>query len=174
MKGNQKTIAMYAVVIVLLLFLAYFIQNDTRRVDGTSMLPTLEGGDLVIIQGVPYSSIHVGDIIVYNDQCSSQGESVIHRVVAINSGGFTTMGDNNPGTDQALNIAVSEITPNCYVGKVIFVIPYVEIIAYMIDNQQLPSWFNYVPAALILVVAVYLLLGQNEREEPEESAPKKD
>jgi len=165
LKTGHKTIAVYAVVIVLLVFLAYFVQNDTRRVDGISMLPTLEGGDLVVIQNVPFDSIHIGDIIVYNNLCSTQGESVIHRVVAINGNGFITKGDNNPFTDQQSSIAVSEITPDCLVGKVVFVVPYVEYLAYLIDQQQLPPWFNYLPAVLVLIIAVYLLLGGDDEEE---------
>lgn len=164
MKLGTKSVAAYAIAIVLLALLAYFVQTDTRRVDGISMLPTLEGGDLVIIQGVPISDVHVGDIIVYNGICSASGESVIHRVVAVQSDGLITKGDNNPLPDQNpfARIAISPITADCLVGKVVLVVPYVELIAYYIDQQQLPTWFSYLPAALILLIVAYLVLGEED------------
>jgi signal peptidase I len=167
MKLLSKSTGGYIAAIVILILVAYFIQTDTRRVDGTSMLPTLQGGDLVVVQPVAFNDLKVGDIIVYNDLCSTQGESVIHRVVKIESAGLITQGDNNPGTDQASQIAVGPITSQCVVGKVVFVVPYVELVAYWIDQHQLPPWFSYVPVALILAIVVYLLLGDKPSEKTE-------
>src|SRR5579863_1562346 len=126
MRLASKSLVGYVIAIAVLLVLAYFVQTDTRRVDGISMLPTLEGGDLVVIQSVPFDQVHVGDIIVYNGLCSYSGDSVIHRVIAILPGGLETKGDNNYANDQQGQIATSLITPPCLVGKVVFVVPYVE------------------------------------------------
>ncbi len=166
---SKSTVA-YVAAFALLLFWAYFVQADTRRVDGYSMLPTLEGGDLVVIQGASISDVHVGDIIVYNGLCSSGGESVVHRVVQITSGGLITKGDNNPNTDQSplSNIAVSPITQQCLEGKVVFVIPYVELLAYYIDQNNLPQWFNYLPSILILIVVFASLMSEEKEDEEEE------
>lgn len=161
----SRSTIIYVSVIVVLLFWAYFVQSDTRRVDGHSMLPTLEGGDLVVIQNVPISDIQVGNIIVYNGLCSTGGESVVHRVVNITKAGLITKGDNNPGTDQALNIASGPITQQCLEGKVVFIIPYVELLAYYVDAHDLPQWFNYIPSLVILLVVVASLLLQPERKE---------
>jgi signal peptidase len=167
----SKGTAVYVAAFALLLFWAYFVQADTRRVDGHSMLPTLEGGDLVVIQNVQLSDVHVGDVIVYNGLCSSQGESVVHRVIQITASGLITKGDNNPGPDQGTSgIAISPITEQCLEGKVVFVIPYVELLAYYIDQNGLPQWFNYLPSVLILIVVVISILGE-ESEEEEEKAP---
>ncbi|MDG6987659.1 MAG: signal peptidase I, partial [Nitrososphaerota archaeon] len=95
MKVASKSTVIYVAAVVLLLFWAYFVQTDTRQVLGHSMLPTLEGGDLVVLQSVPISQVHVGNIIVYDGSCSAFGISVVHRVVAITSGGLITKGDNN-------------------------------------------------------------------------------
>ena len=168
MKVASKSTAIYVAAVILLLFWAYFVQTDTRRVDGHSMLPTLEGGDLVVLQSVPISDIHVGNIIVYDGSCSALGISVVHRVVAITPAGLITKGDNNPGTDQSLGIASSPITQNCLVGKVIFVIPYVELLAYYVDTYGLPQWLNYLPSILIILIVVGSLLMQPE-EDPEEA-----
>ncbi|MDG6981161.1 MAG: signal peptidase I [Nitrososphaerota archaeon] len=166
MKVASKGTAVYVIAFAILIFWAFFVQTDTRRVDGHSMLPTLEGGDLVVIQGVPISQVQVGNIIVYNGLCSSGGESVVHRVVAITSQGLITEGDNNPSTDQASGIAMSPITQQCLEGKVVFVIPYVELLAYYVDAYGLPQWFNYLPSIIILLIVVAsLALQKEERKE---------
>lgn len=176
MKMASKSIAVYAVAFAVLLLWAYFVQSDTRRVDGTSMLPTLEGGDLVVIQSVSLSDVHVGNIIVYGGVCSALGESVIHRVVNITAAGLITKGDNNPGTDQALNIATRPITQQCLEGKVDFVIPYVELIAFYVDTYRLPQWYNYIPSMVILLLVVISFSlgtddGESEKKSGEEKPP---
>jgi signal peptidase len=155
----------YVVAFALLLSWAFFVQADTRRVDGYSMLPTLEGGDLVVIQNVPISQIHVGDIIVYNGLCSALGESVVHRVVNITAAGLITKGDNNPANDQVSGIAISPITPQCLEGKVIYVIPYVELLAYYIDSNGLPQWLNYIPSIIILMIVIISIMVEDKEIE---------
>ena len=164
--AGARTIAFAAAFIIFLVVFAFALTTYSRRVDGTSMLPTLVEGDLVVIESVPASSIHLGDIIVYGAPCSAivvDGVSapVIHRVVANNSFGFITEGDNNGYTDQSVGIARSEITPNCIQGKVVFVVPYIERIA------SLPDGLNYIIAALIIIIVVgYEVLGSRKRTEP--------
>ncbi len=161
----------YVAAFVLLLFWAYFVQADTRRVDGFSMLPTLEGGDLVVIQNVPIDQIHVGDIIVYSGLCSTMGESVVHRVIETTGTGLITKGDNNPQPDQYLHqIATGPITQQCLEGKVVYVIPYVELLAYEIDANGLPQWFNYIPSILILIAVMISVLGQGEERKDRQPA----
>ncbi len=167
----SRTTYVYVAAFALLLFWAYFVQSQTRRVDGFSMLPTLEGGDLVVIQNVPVDQVHVGDIIVYSGLCSTGGESVVHRVIQISSGGLITKGDNNPEPDQYMHeIANGPITQQCLEGKVVFVIPYVELLAYEIDANGLPQWFNYIPSIFILVIVMVSLMGEDEEEEEEKPA----
>jgi signal peptidase I len=168
MKFVSRGTLLYVIALALLVSWAYFVQVDTRRVDGTSMLPTLEGGDLVVIQGVQMSEIHVGDIIVYNSLCSTTDQSVIHRVVNITSNGLVTKGDNNPRNDLVSNISVSPITQRCLEGKVVFAIPYVELLAYYIDANRLPQWLNYLPSILILIIVIVSILGEEKKEDMEE------
>jgi signal peptidase I len=167
----SRTTYVYVAILALLLVWAYFVETDTRRVDGTSMLPTLEPGDLVVIQSLSITQVHVGDIIVYNPPCSENGFSVIHRVIQNTTSGLITKGDNNPVSDQFQHeIASGPITQGCLVGKVVFVIPYVEwLVTYM------PGWFSYVPTIVILVIVLILLLREEEGDDEEEkaSAPNK-
>jgi len=170
---SKSTVA-YVAIVAVLLFWAYFVQADTRRVDGFSMLPTLEGGDLVVIQGVPISNVHVGDSVVYDGVCSAVGESVVHRVVNITTGGgLITKGDNNERSDQDSGIALTPITSQCLVGKVVFVIPYVELLAYYVDSNGLPQWVNYLPSIIILIVVMISILyeGDEDKEKGSGNAP---
>jgi len=160
----SKGTAVYVAAFVLLLTWAFFVQADTRRVDGHSMLPTLEGGDLLVIQNVPISQVHVGDIIVYNSLCSTEGLSVVHRVVDVTSSGLITKGDNNKQNDIMSNIASGPITQQCLEGKVVFVIPYVEQLAFYIDQNGLPQWLNYIPSILILIVVIASIMTEGEDE----------
>ena len=163
----SRSTYLYVGAFALLIFWAYFVQADTRRVDGFSMLPTLEGGDLVVIQNVPIDQVHLGDIVVYNGLCSSTGLSVIHRVVNITGAGLITKGDNNNYSDQSprAEIARSPITQQCLEGKVVFVIPYVELLAYEVDANGLPQWLNYIPSIVILVIVMLSVLGEKDEED---------
>lgn len=167
MRSLRPLLRALAYVLVLSLIVgsfAYITLVFARKVTGTSMYPTLEEGDMVVVVGVPYSKIQVGEIVVYDPPCSLTGNSVIHRVVGIEVGGLVTKGDNNRYTDQEGGIAAGPVTAACLEGEVVFVVPYVEKLAF------LPYGANYIVAALILVVLVLseLYAGRRERvgEEP--------
>ena len=165
--GRNTSIYAVALVVFLVVF-AFLLLTYTRRVDGRSMRPTFEEGDLVVIQPAGFSSVVVGDVIVYGPPCASNQLSVIHRVVDMRSGGFITRGDNsvtNQGTDQDLGIASSPIHEECLVGRVVFVIPYVELVA------SLPYGLNYAIALVIFLLIVAMELnarrGKADLEVPE-------
>ena len=112
-----------------------------------SMVPTLQVGDLVIAQSVPFSSIHVGQVIIYvqplgNGACA--GLTIVHRVVAITSGGLMTQGDDratNPQTDPW-----DPIPAQCVRGVVVLAVPYLGLISMLI-----PYPWNYALVGLILI-----------------------
>jgi signal peptidase I len=164
---GSKT-AVYAVVFVaFIVIFAYLLLTYTRRVENVSMLPTLEPGDLVIIQPVRMADVHIGDIIIYDKPCSAQGESVIHRVVGgTPSTGFLTQGDDrktNTATDQSIGIAKGPITQACLVGKVVFVIPYIERLA------SLPYGLNYAIAGLIFLIIVATEIANRSAKEEQQA-----
>lgn len=82
-------------------------------VEGRSMEPLLQTGDLVFVIKASPDDIHVGDVIVYK---RPNGEYVIHRVIKVIGNGdsmlIVTKGDNNPVPDG--NIPVDWVA-----GKVI-------------------------------------------------------
>jgi signal peptidase I len=157
-KRKHSTTLYLGVLAILLVAFALFILLFTRRVSGVSMRPTLEEGDLVAIENVPISQVHVGDIIVFNSPyfggCSDF--TIIHRVVQIASdGGLITQGDNratNPGPDEAQGGPY--VTQQCLVGKVVFVLPYFERIA-----ELFPYPTNYLLALLIVFYVIYSEFG---------------
>jgi len=107
---------------------------------GASMSPTLEVGDLVIIQGVPASSIQVQDIIVFDPP---QGVRTIHRVIRIQTlqNGtiqFTTKGD-------AVDREDPWISEQYVHGRVIYRIPY---LGYLILDPTI----TIIVAVIILII----------------------
>ncbi|MDA4124612.1 MAG: signal peptidase I [Thaumarchaeota archaeon] len=163
---GRRTSAYITGFVIFILAFAYLELAYARRVDSTSMLPTLEPGDLVVVQHVSISDVRVGDIIIYDPPCSATGYTVIHRVVQIQNTGLITKGDNNPGTDQFLGIATSPITQDCLSGKVVFVVPYIERLA------TLPFGTNYILAILIIFAVLYSELSSRGRDKSEEDNEK--
>jgi signal peptidase len=115
-----------------------------------SMSPTLEVGDLVIVQGAPASEIKEGEIIVFN----APGEDgyTIHRVIskeplANGTFRFRTKGDANPDED------LDWVPEQNVQGRVLYRIPYI-------------GWLEIdpaIPIILIAVIAVIIILWPESR-----------
>ena len=104
-----------------LLFLSPIMVNPVAFTG--SMEPNLKGGDILIIdESVDESDLEVGDIIKYESQAISPGDSIVHRITA-DFDGFETRGDNRYATDQQLPNSEPRITNDNLEGKVIYVIP---------------------------------------------------
>jgi signal peptidase I len=166
----------YAVLILLVVAGASYLINS--RVGGlqvydvyptNSMLPTLEVGDLVVVQSVSYSSLHIGDVIVFSPPDGNGGcldLVIVHRIVNITEQGLYTQGDNrltNPRADEPLSWP--PVTPNCVKGEVMFSLPYLGQI-----SEAFPPPLNYILVAIIIVVIFMIeLLGGGKKEEPTEA-----
>jgi|YelNatPaOPRAMG01_1025707.scaffolds.fasta_scaffold61149_3 signal peptidase len=110
-----------------------------------SMKPTLQVGDLIVVQGAPASKIKVGDIIVFNPP--NEKTLIIHRVTAIETLAngtttFKTKGDANPTEDPWT------ITQQNIHGKALYRIPYV---GYMALSPA-------TPIAIIITIIIIILL----------------
>ena len=104
MKANLRGAIFYVFLAVALVLGAELVIYDTSggspvyAIVSSSMAPTLDVGDLALVGTVPFSSIHVGDVIVFSrptadGTCGS--EIIVHRVVGIASGGgLITQGDD--------------------------------------------------------------------------------
>lgn len=63
---------------------------------GASMYPSIHDGDLVTVVPVSFNAIGVGDVVL----SSNHGRLLVHRVVALDAGGFSTRGDALPLGDE--------------------------------------------------------------------------
>ena len=74
-----------------------------------SMQPTIKINSIVMLEPVEFKDIQVGDIIRYT---STQGFSVLHRVIEKNEDSVITKGDNNKNQDSL------PVTPEQITGRV--------------------------------------------------------
>ncbi|MGA2663446.1 MAG: signal peptidase I [Nitrososphaerales archaeon] len=173
----SRALAYTALVLVVIAGVA-FVVND--RIGGIqvydvyptpSMRPTLEVGDLVVVQAVPYSSIHVGDVIVFARPdpyggCGS--EIIVHRVVNVTSEGLITQGDNrftNQYPDEGPPYYEwPPVQANCVRGMVVVALPYLGDI-----SEAFPPPFNYaLVAAMIFLIFAMELFGNKKGEKKKE------
>ena len=121
-----------------------------------SMVPTLNVGDLIIVQGglkaVDINATYnVGDVIVFYSP-RNPSELIVHRAVDKQETGgiwyITTKGDNNPGIDNwnnGLGVPESDI-----IGKVIGTIPLVGHIPLFVHTST--------GMAIIAILIIILVL----------------
>jgi len=135
-----------------------------------SMVPTLQVGDLVITEKVPFNSIHVGQVIVYQmpnaeGTCPNPpGLIIVHRVVGITSQGLTTQGDDrktNPNPDPW-----DPIPASCVKGLVVLAVPYLGLISMAVTYP-----WNYALVGLILVFVFLSELAPFNRRLPGSPQP---
>ena len=75
-------------------------QATVLAVDGNSMKPTYNNGDIVVARSQP--RYHVGDIVIFGIRTASgHGAKVVHRIIAVSpDGSITTQGDNRRTADS--------------------------------------------------------------------------
>jgi signal peptidase I len=156
----------YAVLILLIVAGASYVINS--RVGGIqvydvyptpSMVPTLEVGDLVVVQSVPVTSLHAGEVIVFGEPSNGVCTSIdiVHRIVNITSQGIYTQGDNrltNPQPDE-----FDPVTTSCVRGVVLFALPYLGRI-----SEAFPPPLNYILVAIIIIVIFMIELLSGGRK----------
>ena len=136
-----------------------------------SMTPTIDIGDLVVVDAVTYSSLHVGDVIVYSPPIATGGcldLDIVHRIVNITSEGLITQGDNrfsNPIPDEPFEWP--PVTPECVRGMVVVALPFLGLI-----SEAFPPPINYilVAAIIVLIFVIELYSGRKESERKEREA----
>ncbi|QKY18066.1 signal peptidase I [Halorubrum sp. CBA1229] len=130
-----------------------------------SMEPTINTGDVVVVDDVDPADIEERDVITYLR--SGSDTPTTHRVVGINEDGgersFVTQGDANDDPD-ASPVAASEVR-----GQVVFTIPY---IGYVIQFGSTTTGFValvVVPFALLLLSEVYSIVVDGSESDDEGS-----
>ncbi|MFW9802572.1 MAG: signal peptidase I [Candidatus Thorarchaeota archaeon] len=128
-------------------------------VTSDSMVPALQQGDLLVLQGRPAEEIHLSDIIVYQDEWFPDAP-VVHRVVAIEIVGetyyFFTKGDANHANDPG-NRTIDEI-----IGVVVFRIPYLGAVSMFLRT---PTGLAVIALIFIAIIVLPELVCKSEEEE---------
>jgi signal peptidase I len=138
-------------------------QYPALAVVSNSMQPTLNIGDIIIIQGVSAAQINAnyinGDIVVFKS-LTDPNFRIVHRAVSKmpNSDGtwtITTHGDNNPlGANEQFNSAY-------LIGKVIAKVPYLGNFSLFLNG--LGNFYFFI-LIIIIVIGILLSLFIDEEE----------
>jgi signal peptidase len=168
------TIALIIIIVFGFWFGSQAILNTSYPaldVASVSMLPTLNVGDLIIVQGVPASQIHAnyatGDIIVFKS-IGDPNRRIVHRAVEITvqNGQYfiTTRGDNNQSNDP------SPVPEENLIGRVVGKVPFLGNFA-LFTNALGTFYFIIIAAVIILIIVLALPSGRKEDQSATE--PKK-
>lgn len=124
-----------------------------------SMEPNVKVYDVIIAKDVnDLSSIRVGDIITFVSTWDlSLGKTVTHRVISISktSAGdyqFTTKGDANDVADGAI------VTQENLIGKVVFRIPQLGRIQFLLATKAGWLIIVFVPAIIIILLDIIRII----------------
>ncbi|MGQ9780656.1 MAG: signal peptidase I [Nitrososphaeria archaeon] len=171
---HRKKIEIAEDIVLVLLFSSLIILLATIilgispffYVEGISMHPTLEDGDLIIIDRTDYDNLKVGDIIVFNS--SIYHFRIVHRIVDVRSIDgekvFITQGDNTHAPDP------SYVGKENYVGRYVNIrIPYAGFI-----GEALAPPVNYIIIVLLIMYLIYVdfYLPRKNKQQPSNGAQK--
>lgn len=154
-KDYVQTVVMILIVIGIYIFFWYGLTAALRTshplfaVASGSMKPTLQVGDLIVVQGLNASEINAnysnGDVIVFRKPTNSR-DLIVHRAVEKKLDGdtwsFRTKGDNNSGVDPWW------VSEKDLIGKVIG--PSAPLLGYTFLFMQ-------APIGMLIVVAIMLV-----------------
>lgn len=137
-----------------------FYVYEAYMIDTTSMEPTLNKNDVIIIKKCKEENLKKGDIITYK----INGEIITHRIVEIvqeeitGTNQYITKGDNNNVEDEDY-ILFSEIE-----GKMIIKIPGLGNVVDILKNG----------IVIILVILIFLIIYLNRVEMKEKSEARRE
>jgi signal peptidase len=134
-----------------------------------SMVPTLNVGDLIVVQGGLVAEeisaeYGTGDIIIFY-RPSDASELIVHRAVEKHAEGetwfFKTKGDHNPSTD------FWKVYERDIVGKVVGIVPYIGHIPLFVHTQQ--GMLIIVILIIALVVLEFVVPFVQKKTKPEQT-----
>jgi len=126
---EKRSALLMSVVVMLPLILFFLYEPKIIVIASSSMRPSLESGDAVLLVKVKPEEIRVGDLISYTKIVPFASMQIVtHRVVEANDYGdsyfFKTKGDANPEPDSW------NVTPEEIIGKAVIMIPKIGYILY--------------------------------------------
>jgi signal peptidase len=167
------TIALIFVIVFGFYFSAQIIlgtEYPALAVASGSMLPTLNIGDLIIVQKVDPAQINAdkftGDVLVFRDP-RNPTELIVHRAVKITEyeGGhylITTLGDNMYGEKDQF----SPWDSSMLIGKVVARIPYFGNLPLLFHSER--NMYIFILAILVILAVLMLLFGFGNEEKSQE------
>jgi signal peptidase I len=172
---NAERGIVYVLIVVVIVVAARLVigeafgSSPVYVVVSKSMVPTLQIGDLVVTEDVPFSSIHAGQIIVFQEPSSATGTcpnpgglTIVHRVYNVTAAGLITWGDDratNPTPDEPYHWP--PVPSQCVKGLVVLAVPYVGLVSMLI-----PYPYNYLLVVLTLVFVFLSEVRPKHHDEP--------
>jgi signal peptidase I len=147
-------------------------QYPALAVVSTSMVPTLNVGDVIIVQGVPLTQIKAnyttGDIVVFISPYDPN-QRIVHRAVKIenttNGYKITTVGDNVGGEKDQF----SPWPASLLVGKVIARIPYIGNFPLFVNS--LGDFYYFIIILIIVINLLFSLFFDTDGEKSTKEKP---
>jgi len=158
--------------------------NPLVVVTSESMVPTIDVGDLLVIQGKEPAEIENGTIILYDSRGLWPNryveEPIVHRIVdkyLNDTDGkwyFITQGDNNSDTDPpdgafGTEIAVPE---DRVIGIVKNIIPKIGMVKIWMDDTPWLSTFILIGLSIALLISIVWDLTHPEEEDEDKNKEK--
>lgn len=169
--GERKTvreIVNYILMIIIALAITQGIQVGAKYLLGVetpfvvvasgSMTPTLNVGDILVVQGVDPESLDVGDIIVFRPPPPYwRGIPWVHRIIEkkVRDDGaifFKTKGDANQAPDPFW------ISADNVIGKVFLRIPYIGLLSLTLKGWTIPI------ITIIIIIGIVIALAMKESD----------
>ena len=122
-----------------------------------SMEPNINVYDVVITKRINPNEIKEGDVITFiSSSTLGEGLTITHRVKSVikteDDVKFRTQGDNNPIPDSAL------VTSNNLLGKVVFIIPLLGHIQFLLQSTTGWLFCLLIPAIIVVIYDVIKVL----------------
>ena len=120
----QATLWVVLLAFLLLLAVPHFTAYDVLIVRGGSMEPTIHVGSAVVVDRST-RVLAIGDAAAFNDPT---GETVTHRVIAMDGAAYVTRGDANPAPDA------DHRPSNAVIGRALFSLPYLGYVLFVLQQ----------------------------------------
>ena len=146
----QRTATIFFITSLILVTLGLIAlrvnHGNVLSVQGESMVPNLNKGDLVTVARVPMSDLRIGDVITYTSP-KDASVTITHRIVGtpaeLGSNNFETKGDANQMPDQL-------IAPEAIIGRAVYAVPKVGYVADFLRQPLGLIAIVYLPVLSIL------------------------
>lgn len=150
--------------------LALRTEYPALAVASGSMLPTLNIGDLIIVQGVNPKDIRAdrlkGDILVFRDPYNPSGPPIVHRAVKLEKrDGYyliTTLGDHDRYGERD---QFSPWNSSLLIGKVVARVPYIGNLPLIFQAER--STFIILLAFITAIFALLFITSGKEKPHEE-------